>query len=217
MEVTMKFLRLLPFLVVALAACDTGPVTEVSAGPSRLRLQYFLADTPTVGTTYNVWATVEDARGRGVAGIRVLLDTDSLSGYVPASVMTNSDGRALIQWALDIQAGPQTLHARVEDVDTVEIRVPTKAGAIARFAIQSHTILLTSYEQSARIHVSGFDEFGNARDGTGLNWISRDTRIASVDADAIVTPVSFGKTWVVGRLANGAADSAFIDVATPLR
>ena len=217
MEVMMKFLRLLPFFAVVMTACDTRPVTEIPVGPADLRLQHFVSDTPTVGTTYNVWATVEDSHGRGLPATRIHLDTDSLSGHTPAFVVTNSDGRALVQWVLDIQAGPQVLRAQVEGLDAVAVRLPTKAGPVTEFEVQSDTILLTSYEQSAKVQVRGFDEFGNARDGDGVNWLSRNARIASVDPDGVVTPVSFGKVWVVGSLPNGVRDSVLVEVATPLQ
>lgn len=102
--------------VATLAGCDGSKAVEISAAPTSIRFEYNAIDKALAGQRFSagVTAVVEDVAKRGVGGVIVRFTATPAGATVIDKAVTDSNGRARIEWLLADQVGEQTLTMTVD-------------------------------------------------------------------------------------------------------
>lgn len=205
---------------VLISADGSGYTAQVSV---RVEPQLtLLAAGPTVVsgevvTELALSVRVEDLVGAGYRGSTVTWSASAGSGSIASSAETVSDptGHAGAVWLLGTGAGPQQATASIEswgNVVTVDFFATAQAGAPTTADLIADSILLSANGETAFLAPTYQDQFANPTGGAGLTWESRDTGVATVAADGLVTGVAAGSTYVIASF-GAPSDSILITVS----
>ena len=174
-----------------------------------------------------------------IEGIPVRFEVLSGGGSVePAEAVTDSNGRADVQWTLGPVAGDQELNvvaqfataagsAVAEDADAGAVSAPGKGvgrgvKAMARAAAPKTVTLtpesaqmLAGYELEFQVRVE--DKFGNEVTDAELVWSTSDPSILTVSAVGMAHAVAQGSAGVVSNVVGkSVSGSAQVDVVGTL-
>jgi peptidoglycan/xylan/chitin deacetylase (PgdA/CDA1 family) len=183
-------------------------LTLVAAGPT--------AVSGEVATELSLSVRVEDLLGAGYQGATVTWSVGAGSGSItsPAETMSDETGHAGAVWQLGTTAGPQQASARIEswgNVVTVDFTATAQPGPPVTANLIADSILLSANGETAFLAPTFQDAYGNATGGGGLIWESRDSGVAIVASDGLVTGIGTGSTYVTMSFASP-SDSILVTV-----
>ncbi len=145
-------------------------------------------------------------RGRPIAGVPVHFTTGEGQGLAdPATVITDSDGRARTTWTLGETPGRHSLFARTESLDSALV-VAAEADPVA--ANVRHTILgdaqvaMVGDTLAARIGVRVTDSTGRALVDIPVSWIAGDTDSLFVAGNRTDSLGESRARWLLGPRAG---------------
>jgi hypothetical protein len=184
--------------VLVASACSSDSVSGPPPAPATIRAIAGNNQQGVVGQTLTnpLAVTVLDEKGRALANARVTFSASPGSGTLaPATVQTNSDGRAETRWTLGTQTGTSVVTASAGSVNPITFSATALPGPAARVVSSPSTVSL-GVGDTLRMQASVRDQFGNAVSQTALNWSSLDPATASV-TNGLVTARAIGSTRIV--------------------
>lgn len=187
--------RLIPLLLLLLAACDGLPVEsrEPAVGPFTASIA---AGDDQVGRVAEPLAEpvrieVEGANGRPAAGLSIVWRAQDPAGTATAvgTATTDAEGRAAHDWVLGERAGAYQLRALLVDgSDTlalVDASATARAGAPVTGQLQGPPILELAVGDTLRPSVLVSDTYGNMVPGHELEWASSQPLVATLDSGVV--------------------------------
>ncbi|HEX6589546.1 MAG TPA: Ig-like domain-containing protein, partial [Longimicrobiales bacterium] len=176
--------------VVFHATADAGAVASVDAEPDSVVLA-------TLGATTQLTATSYDAFGNDCGCSATWSSRDETIATVDAGGVVTAVANGAIWIVADVSGVLDSVHVTVSQAaDSVVV-------ALEGSELSSGGSMLASG--------TAFDASGAPIAGAAFTWESRDTTVATVDADGTVAGRLVGSTWIVGT--HGAlSDSALVTV-----
>ncbi len=172
------------------------PVPEVvSVAPREALLE-------SLGDTVRLVATVLDADGEPVTGVRVTWASDDsdVVGVDSAGLATAmANGRAMVAATVAGVAGGAAVEVE---------QVPASLAVTP--AVDSLTV-----GDSARVSAEAFDAGGSTVHGAEVQWASSDSGVATVDADGWVRATAPGRVEITAWLAGLESSAAFVSLPLP--
>lgn len=196
-----------------LSACSTDSVSGPPPAPATIRVAAGNNQQGVVGQplTNALAVTVLDEKGRALANARVTFSASPGSGTLaPATVQTNSDGRAETRWTLGTQTGTAVVTASAGSVNPITFSATALPGPAARVVTSPSSISL-GVGDTLRIQASVRDQFGNAATQSALTWSSLNPATATVN-NGLVTALAVGSARVV--VSTTASSSTITDTVS---
>lgn len=202
----MRYSRLLLLAAAALAACDSpsggedGPTslhsTIVTGDAQEDSVRAVLADSLVVRLT--------DERGRPVPNLTVGWSVLTQGGgeALPASSLTDADGRARTTWRLGTKAGAHeievrsTLNGKPVILDT--LRATARPGAAVTAAIAGDSIRAIGPLEATGVLLSGADQHGNPIPAGQVRatWSSSAGAVAGVSDEGNIVAAAPGRATI---------------------
>ncbi len=190
--------------MLVLASCGddgTGPVAPVVPVPTSIVLEPSSLAFEALGAGAAVSARVLDQEGRPMTDVLAEWASDD-----PAVASVTASGRVTA-----VENGTTTV--RVSAGRAQADLVVSVSQTVASAMLVADSVLLSGRGEVVRLRPSYADALGNPVEGSGATstWTSRDPRVASVDADGLVTAGAEGSAWVVASLSEP-SDSVLVTV-----
>lgn len=193
-------------LALALAACSDS--TGSSRTPATIGPSGNVPDSAAVGTATQVTVRVIDASANPVKGATVQWTATGGGSAAPASSKTDASGLASTVWTLGPAAGTQTLTASFDAGHTFTFSVAARPGPATSVVVQPDSAMLAGVNDTTRLHATAKDAGGN---DLPVTWATLDPSIATVDGNALVRAVGYGRARIVAS-AGAKADTAAVVV-----
>lgn len=192
-----------------LSACSTDSVSGPPPAPATIRVAAGNNQQGVVGQPLStaLAVTVLDEKGRALANARVTFSASPGSGTLaPATVQTNSDGRAETRWTLGTQTGTAVVTASAGSVNPITFSATALPGPAAQIVTLPGTLSF-GVGDTVRIQASIRDQFGNPVSQTAVTWSSLEPAIASVSS-GLVTARAVGSTRIIASASSGTTSVA---------
>jgi len=192
-------------LLVALASCNGcddkptpagGDTTVVSTTLANLSAAAGDAQTAPAGATVTVKVKATGAFASVARGATLSAAASSGGSVSPASVTTDAQGEATLQWTLGRTEGDQTLTVTPPRGESVTFRARATRPVIASISITPASVTALAENDTIRVSASAFDALGLALPGRTFTWTTSDTAllasVTSVAATALLRGVAPG-------------------------
>ena len=203
---------------VGVGACSSGSEPRLTA-PASLQLDSAPAASPTVGTSVTPPPVfiVRDSSGRPIPNVAVNFLGSLGSAVTPATVMTDSKGRARpSSWIVGTLVGPYALTAVLSTNGNLTATAMTTASAgPAALIIPSPQSLALGLTDTATLSATVTDVFHNAVGFSTVTYSSSNPAVASISGNQVIAHAT-GQTTVTASVA-GTAATATIPVSVTER
>jgi uncharacterized protein YjdB len=155
-----------------------------------------------------------DSMGTAIAGVLVTWAVGVGSGSTSqATVSTDADGLAAVEWTLGTPSGIQTATARADGLQEVAFSATGLPGPVHEVTVRPASAEVTAGD---RLHLSATaeDQYGNLLEDITFSWSSSDPSVATVDSSGWVTAVAAGNTTIRAS-SESAAGTASVSVQAP--
>lgn len=226
-----RFDRIIALTLLALAATACGSDSTTSPPtPSAISVSSGGAQTATVNTALSAPVVVEitTSSGSPVSGVAVTFAPNATSGSVSsATVTTDANGLAQVNWTLGTVAGADSLTATAGTLTTVVVATATAGPATSVAVVSGNDQTATAGSTlSSALTVKVTDAFGNPVSNASVQWSDDaggtfSTTTTLTDANGLATVIytlgpSTGTADVMASLATGGSSpvtTMFTEVA----